>query len=124
MKKLGKILSIFLVFCFLSLPLLVHAAENQALDFVCNLLRLIRNIIAGIGLGLAVILLIVGGIQYMTAGGNPEKAEKSKKLMINAIIGIAIVIAAMFIITLVASIITGAGGSLNPFGDPCGQTPL
>lgn len=45
-----------------------------------------------------VILIIVSGYQWMTAGGNEEQVTKSKKRMTNAIIGLVIVLAA-FIIT-------------------------
>lgn len=38
----------------------------------------------------AVIIIIYGGIQYMTAGGDPEKAQSAKKTIIGTIIGIVI----------------------------------
>lgn len=103
-----KALPIFLVLFLLALPLIANAQTNPEI-VLCNLLKNIEKIIAAIGFGLAVILLIVGGIQYMTAGGNPEKADKAKKLMINAIIGIAIVFAAIFILDLVAGLLSGSG---------------
>jgi len=103
-----KALPIFLGLFLLALPLIVNAAVNPEI-VLCNLLKNIEKIIAAIGFGIAVILLIIGGIQYMTAGGNPEKAEKAKKLMINAIIGIAIVFAAIFILDLVAGLLSGSG---------------
>lgn len=40
---------------------------------------------------LAVIVLIYGGLAYITAGGDAEKSEKGKKAIIGAIIGIVIV---------------------------------
>lgn len=106
-----KALPIFLVLFVLALPLIANAAVNPEI-VVCNLLKNIEKIIAAIGFGLAVILLIAGGIGYMTAGGNPEKADKAKKLMINAIIGIVIVFAAIFILDLVAGLLSGSGISI------------
>ena len=106
-----KALPIFLVLFVLALPLIANAAVNPEI-VICNLLKNIEKIIAAIGFGLAVILLIAGGIQYMTAGGNPEKADKAKKLMINAIIGIVIVFAAIFILDLVSGLLSGSGISI------------
>lgn len=106
-----KALPIFLVLFVLALPLIANAAVNPEI-VICNLLKNIEKIIAAIGFGLAVILLIAGGIGYMTAGGNPEKADKAKKLMINAIIGIVIVFAAIFILDLVAGLLSGSGISI------------
>ena len=107
-----KALPIFLVLFLLVLPLIAGAVGSDPETVVCNLLKKIEKIIAAIGFGLAVILLIVGGIQYMTAGGNEEKATKAKKLMINAIIGIVIVFAAIFILDLVTGLLSGAGISI------------
>jgi len=41
-----------------------------------------------------VILLLVGGIQYLTGSGNEEATGKAKKMMIDAVIGLIIVLAA------------------------------
>ena len=106
-----KALPIFLVLFLLALPLIANAQVNPEI-VLCNLLKNIEKIIAAIGFGIAVILLIVGGIMYMTAGGNPEKADKAKKLMINAIIGIVIVFAAIFILDLVSGLLSGSGISI------------
>lgn len=41
-----------------------------------------------------VVLLLVGGIQYLTASGNEESSGKARKLLLDAIIGLIIVLAA------------------------------
>lgn len=125
MKKLTKILPAFLILCVSGIPLIVLAAvvvsgETTVMSFICNLLRIIRNIITAVGFAIAVIILIVGAVTYMTAGGDAEKATKGRKLIINAVIGIAILLAVIFIITLVAGLLTGSA-TFNPFTDPCGQ---
>lgn len=48
---------------------------------------------------LAVAYLVYGGILYITAGGDAEKATKGKTAIINAIIGIIIVFGALIIIS-------------------------
>ncbi|MDA3802344.1 MAG: pilin [Patescibacteria group bacterium] len=40
------------------------------------------------------VLVLYAGFQWMTSGGNEEKVGKSKKLLINAVIGLAIVLSA------------------------------
>lgn len=41
-----------------------------------------------------VVLFLVGGIQYLTASGNEEQSGKARKLLLDAIIGLIIVLAA------------------------------
>lgn len=117
MKKLLPVLLLSLMV----LPLLVSAEAINPENAICKILNKIKIVVAALGFGLAVIFLIVGGIQYMTAGGDDEKASKAKKLIINAIIGIAIIFAATFILSLVEGLLVGGGITPNPFGNPCGN---
>lgn len=57
--------------------------------------------LAGILSGLFLILVIYGGWLWMTARGNEEQVNKSKKIIIGAVIGIAIIVAARIIVELV-----------------------
>lgn len=59
-------------------------------------------IIAG---AVAVIYLIYGGLLYITAGGDAEKATKGRTALINAIIGIVIIALAFVIVSWINSII-------------------
>jgi len=61
----------------------------------------IITLLAGI---LAVILLIWYGIQYITAGGSPDKAKAARTGIINSVIGIVIIVAAYFIIRVAMGI--------------------
>lgn len=49
------------------------------------------------------ILMIFAGLTWMTASGNQEKVNKSKDLMINAVIGLVIVMAAYAITAFIGS---------------------
>lgn len=42
---------------------------------------------------IAVILILIGGFRWMTAGGNEEKIESAKKTLYAAIIGLVIILA-------------------------------
>jgi hypothetical protein len=59
---------------------------------------------------IAVVYLIYGGILYITAGGDAEKATKGRTALVNAIIGIVIIALAIVIVTWVNSII-GSGNA-------------
>lgn len=54
----------------------------------------------------AVIFVIIGGYKYMTAGGNEESAGKGRKTMVQAIIGLVIVILSYVIITTITNYLT------------------
>jgi len=57
----------------------------------------VTNWIFFLMMALAVILIVIGGVVYMTAGGDPEKAGKGKSIIVFAIIGLAIALVARFI---------------------------
>lgn len=60
-------------------------------------------VVAGI---IAVFYLIYGGILYITAGGDAEKATKGRTAVINAIIGIAVILLALAIVQWVNTLIS------------------
>ena len=101
------------------LPLIASAVYVDPANTICLLLNKIKIVIAAIGFGIAVIMLIWGGITYMTAGGNDEKTGAGRKFIINAIIGIAIIFAATFILNIVEGLLVSGGITPNPFGNPC-----
>lgn len=74
-------------------------SEENVNDFIISII----NILLGIVGLIAVLFLIIGGFRYVTAGGNEESAESGKKTIINAIIGIVIVILAFVIVRVVAT---------------------
>lgn len=47
------------------------------------------------------IMLIVGGFKYLTAGGDPEKAQAAQKTLTCAIAGLVLVILAWFILLFI-----------------------
>lgn len=69
-----------------------------------------------------VILFLIGGVQYLTAAGNDEQTGKAKKLLVDAIIGLVIVLAAWaignFIIgKLVGQVNTTQEGTIGGTGN-------
>lgn len=51
------------------------------------------NWVLGILALIAVILILIGGFRWMTAGGNEEKVESAKKTLYAALIGLVIILA-------------------------------
>ncbi len=59
----------------------------------------------------AVVIILLGGFKWMTAGGNEEKVSEAKKLIISGIIGLVIIMSAYAIAQFVVSaIINGTSG--------------
>jgi len=67
------------------------ASTNSMRDY---LLPVIGTFI-GVASIAVVFFLVLGGIQYMTSAGNPERLEHAKKILKNALIGVVIVIASI-----------------------------
>jgi len=116
MKKILPVVMLSLMI----LPLFASAAATDPVWLICNVFQKVKMIVAAFGFGLAVIFLILGGIKYMMSQGDDEKATSAKKMIINALIGIAIILAATFILTIVEGFLIGSGIQINPFGNPCG----
>ena len=81
---------------------------NTASDLV---LRIIQIFLAVAGL-VAVVFLIIGGFRYITAGGNEETAEAAKKTIVNAIIGIVIIILAFVIVRVISNALIGGASQV------------
>lgn len=79
----------------------------QLIGFVISLLLTVAGAIA-------VVFVIIGGFMYITAAGNEEQAEKGRKALTNAIIGIIIVILSYVIINVTVNFVSG-GFSLFGF---------
>lgn len=56
---------------------------------------------------LFLILMIYGGVMWMTARGNEQQVEKARGLIIAAVIGIIIVLAAYAITIFIGNIVSG-----------------
>lgn len=78
-----------------------------------QIFRTIINWALGIAFGIAVIFLIIGGFRYITAGGNEESVAKGKSSVINALIGIVIIVLSYVIVNVVANLVTGNTSSLG-----------
>ncbi len=60
----------------------------------------IRVILGFLGI-VAVIIILLGGFKWMTAGGNEDKVGEAKKLIMAGVIGLVIIVASFAIATFV-----------------------
>jgi len=68
---------------------------------VNNLIVNILNWLIGAAAVVCVVMLIVGGYSYMTAGGDENKVKTATKTLTNAIIGLAICFIAVMLVNFV-----------------------
>jgi hypothetical protein len=66
------------------------------------ILKIINIALAVTGL-IAVLFLIIGGFRYITSAGNEETAEQAKKIIINAIIGVVVIILSFVIVRVISN---------------------
>jgi len=94
---------IFLSIILLLIPFVVRAEYVEKLYATIDRIALVLYVLGG---GIALIVLLAGGISYMTAGGNEEKIGKAKKIITNGLIGAAIVFCSGFILDLLIEFLT------------------
>ena len=81
--------------------------ENKfAFDTLEEALSAIANFLFIISIPIAVIFIIIGGFQFATAAGNPEKINAGKKTITWAVIGIVVLLVAGSIAKLIENILT------------------
>ncbi len=76
-----------------------------------QLVTFVINIMLGIAFVVAVLFLIIGGFQYITSAGNEEAAEKGKGTVVNALIGIVIIILSYVMVNVVSNLVGKSGTS-------------
>lgn len=66
-------------------------------------LEKVTNIIAIVAGAAAVIILIVGGIRYITSSGDANKVATAKNIVTNAIIGLVVIVVARSLVIYVVT---------------------
>ncbi|MFH1188911.1 MAG: pilin, partial [bacterium] len=78
-------------------------------DIRVTIAKIIRAAFGFLGV-IALGLVLYGGFTYMTAGGDEGKIETAKKILVNATIGLAIILSAFSITQFILSRLAGATG--------------
>lgn len=76
---------------------------------ISNLVTLIITWVIYVAGVLAFLFLVYSGILYITAGGNSEQAKKAQAGLVNAVIGIIIVVLSYVILRAVVNLALGGG---------------
>lgn len=107
-KKILKHLVVFAMLSFLALPMVTMAQIDVGMNEIetgfadnglgntdprTTVARLINVAMLFLGI-IAVVIVLLGGFKWMTAGGNEDKVGEAKKLMGAGIIGLVIVLSA------------------------------
>ncbi|MEK7625399.1 MAG: hypothetical protein AAB467_03545 [Patescibacteria group bacterium] len=99
------------------------AGYGQAVDarlIVSNIIRLAMSLVATI----IFCLMVYAGYQWMTAGGNEEQIQTSKRTIFNSTLGLIIILAAYGITILVTNLALGRNlGNSTSGNTPSGFTP-
>lgn len=74
----------------------------QSSDFGILLTKVLNYFIGLVGL-IAVVMLIISGFRYLTAGGNEDATEKAKQGILYAIVGIIVVVISFALIFTVTN---------------------
>ena len=78
-------------------PAITATPKNMNIEQLFGNIVNLLSIIAGM---LAFIYLVYSGILYLTAAGNADNAKKGQQGIVNAIIGIVVIVAAWTIISV------------------------
>lgn len=77
------------------------AGSRTATELIISVINLML-FFAGM---VAVVFIIVGGYWYITSAGNEEQAEKGKGAMVNAIIGIVVIVLSWTLISVITRLV-------------------
>lgn len=106
-----KIVTCLLTLAVMALPAVALAQVNVdpafgttfgvgTADLASTVIKIVQWVLGFLGL-VAVIMILIGGFQWMTAGGNEEKVASAKKIISAAVIGLIVVLLAWAIVIFV-----------------------
>jgi hypothetical protein len=80
---------------------------NRLMDAINTLFNNLLNIGLGVAVTVATFYLMVGAFLYMSASGSPHQMERGKSAILNALAGLAVVLAAKVIAGMIQSALGG-----------------
>ena len=122
MMKLKKILATMGVLSVLLVPAMAGAQQVTPSDLGIQygdatglgrqdvrttIARIIRTAMGLLGI-VAVVIILIGGFKWMTAGGNDEQTGEAKQWIFSGIIGLAIILSAYALATYVINSLVSA----------------
>jgi hypothetical protein len=84
------------------------AAETAAAGTSLNaVIDSLRNWLVGLLAALATLFLTIGGLRYLTAGGDPMQVERAKTALKSAAVGYALAALAPLLVGILSSVVGG-----------------
>lgn len=80
--------------------------EGLTLGNIQGIIEDVATWLMVVGVIIAVIFIVWGGVRYMTAGGDSKKTEEAKSTIINGLIGAVVVLGVGVIIRTAAGLVT------------------
>ncbi len=138
--SISKLVALCAIFIFLAAPGFIHAQTSQerCSKFVkmfninlsnggggslvtdvpkfCSIGDLLSygiNLLLTFAGVVAVLFIIIGGFNYLASAGNEEQAENGKKILINSVIGLVVIIMAGAIVRIVVNTLQGDFSATN-----------
>jgi hypothetical protein len=81
------------------------AAAQTADPTLGQVVDRLRTVLVGLLVGLATLLLTVGGVRYLLAGGDPSQVEKAKVTLRSAAIGYGLAVLAPVLVRLLRYVV-------------------
>lgn len=85
----------------------VSKVDGGKTDLQVTVKNILNVVFAMVGI-IAVIMVIVGGVNFMTSQGDPEKIKRAKNTILYGIIGLIITLLAFAIVSFVLKGMNGA----------------
>lgn len=120
--KLTNVIRKILFASFAAAPVMGFAQSNiwgpqqlpttfVSIQSIFNFLQAVAMIFLGIVLVIGVFAFIYAGFVYLTSGGDETKIGNAKNILIYAVVGVAISVLALGIVTVVQNFIVGGNSS-------------
>lgn len=104
-KSLVFLLTIFLIFGIAGQCFAITIPNPIKAETLSGLIQDIADLIFWIALAIVPFMIIVGGIMFLVAGGDPSKVGKAKSLLFWSAIGLAVLLLAQAISAVIETII-------------------
>lgn len=83
------------------------AAQEAGSPTLGSVIDGLRNLLVGLLAGLATLFLTVGGVRYISAGGDPSQVEKAKIALRSAAVGYGLAALAPMLVGVLKGIVGG-----------------
>lgn len=106
-QKTAATIAVLALYAAVASPVFAQITPDVSLRFgnICALIEGILNFILGISGAIALILLAMGGIQYMSSGGDKVAVEQARGRITAALVGLLIVFGAFLVVTTLGNVL-------------------